>query len=181
MGFRTTKITAALRQHSQRHGPSRKDFRRPLQPSAIQWTASELKFLEVSHPKEEWRFANRHMDVPPSTFVSDAAEWGFAATGLSDDLRGFDMHLFHQEEVQDHSHNVQEGLAPLLHLDALWDQQILGPGVPGRPVRPESLLDNQTSVSCLGRLRTKSIPLVREMTPRVMAWHRQAGSSRHST
>ena len=173
MGFRTIKITAALRQHAQRHSPSRADFRRPLQRSAIQWIASELRFLALSHPMEEWRFANRHRDVPPSTFVSDAAEWGFAATGLSDSLRGFDMHLFYQTEVQDHSHNVQEGLAPLLYLDALWDQNILGPGTPGRPVHVQSLLDNQTSVSALERLRTKSLPLAKECIPRVIAWHAQ--------
>ena len=74
MGFRTIKITAALRQHSQRHGPSRADFRQPLQPSAIQWIASELRFLAASHPLEEFRYASRHRDVPPATFVSDASD-----------------------------------------------------------------------------------------------------------
>ena len=38
---------------------SRASFRKRLQPSAIQWIASELKFLATSHPKEEFRFANR--------------------------------------------------------------------------------------------------------------------------
>ena len=173
MGFRTIKITAALRQHSQRHGPSRADFRRPLQPSAIQWIASELRFLAASHPMEEFRFASRHRDVPPATFVSDASEWGFAAHGLTDKIRGFNMHLYYQAEDQDHSHNVQEGLGPLLYADALWDQRILPPGRFGHPVHVQALLDNQTAVSSIEKLRTKSLQLAKELIPRVIAWHDQ--------
>ena len=173
MGFRTIKITAALRQHSQRHGPSRADFRRPLQPSAIQWIASELRFLATSHPMEEFRFASRHRDVPPATFVSDASEWGFAAHGLTDQIRGFNMHLYYAAEDQDHSHNVQEGLGPLLYADALWDQQVLPPGQFGYPVHIQALLDNQTAVSAIERLRTKSLQLAKELIPRVIAWHDQ--------
>jgi len=173
MGFRTTKITAALRQHAQRHGPSRADFRRPLQPSAIQWVASELRFLAASHPTEEFRFASRHRDVPPATFVSDASEWGFAAHGMSDKIRGFNMDLYNQAEDQDHSHNVQEGLGPLLYADALWDQRVLPPGRFGYPVHVQALLDNMTVVSAIAKLRTKSLPLAKEMIPRVIAWHDQ--------
>ena len=173
MGFRTMKITAALRQHAQRHGPSRADFRRPLQPSAIQWVASELRFLAASHPTEEFRFASRHRDVPPATFVSDASEWGFAAHGMSDKIRGFNMDLYNQAEDQDHSHNVQEGLGPLLYADALWDQRVLPPGRFGYPVHVQALLDNMTVVSAIEKLRTKSLQLAKEMIPRVIAWHDQ--------
>ena len=181
MGFRTIKITAALRQHSQRHGPSRADFRRPLQPSAIQWIASELRFLATGHPMEEFRFASRHRDVPPATFVSDASEWGVAAHGLTDQIQGFNVHLFYQAEDQDHSHNVQEGLGPLLYADALWDQQILPPGRFGHPVHVQALLDNQTAVTAIEKLRTKSLQLAKEMIPRVIAWHDQGWvlSARH--
>ena len=181
MGFRTIKTTAALRQHAQRHSPSRRDFRRPLQQSAIQWIASELRFLEASHPMEEFRHAHRHRDVPPATFVSDASEWGFAAHGLTDEIQGFNMHLFYQTEDQDHSHNVQEGLGPLLYADALWDQQILPPGRFGYPVHIQALLDNQTAVSAIEKLRTKSLQLAKELIPRVIAWHDQGWvlSARH--
>ena len=181
MGFRTMKITAALRQHSQRHGPSRADFRRPLQPSATQWIASELRFLATSHPLEEFRHASRHRDVPPATFVSDASEWGFAAHGLTNQIRGFNMHLHHQAEDQSHSHNVQEGLGPLLHAEALWDQQILPPGQFGHPVHIQALLDNQTAVTAIEKLRTKSLQLAKEFIPRVIAWHDQGWvlSARH--
>ena len=171
MGFRTIKITAALRQHSQRCGPSRASFRKHLQPSAIQWIASELKFLATSHPKEEFRYASRHRDIPPHVFVSDASEWGFAAQGLTGSVSGFDMHTFYQESEQEHSHNVQEGLGPLLYVDALWDQRILPPGRFGYPVHLQPLLDNQTAVSAIERLRTKSLELAREMIPRVIQWH----------
>ena len=181
MGFRTIKITAALRQHAQRHGPSRADFRQPLQPSAIQWIASELRFLSQSHPLEEFRFASRHRDVPPATFVSDASEWGFAAHGLTDQIRGFNMHLYYQAEDQEYSHNVQEGLGPLLYADALWDQQMLPPGQFGYPVHVQALLDNITIVSAIEKLRTKSLQLAKEMIPRVIAWHDQGWvvSARH--
>ena len=181
MGFRTIKITAALRQRAQRHSPSRRDFRRPPQPSAIQWTASELRFLEASHPMEEFRHANRHRDVPPATFVSDASEWGFAAHGLTDEIQGFNVHLFHQTEERDHSHNVQEGLGPLLCADALWDQQILPPGRFGHPAHVQAPLDNQTAVSAIEKLRAKSLQLAKELIPRVIAWHDQGwvSSARH--
>ena len=68
---------------------------------------------------------------------------------------------------------MQEGLGPLLYADALWDQQILPPGRFGHPVHVQALLDNQTAVSSIEKLRTKSLQLAKELIPRVIAWHDQ--------
>ena len=101
----------------------------------------EVRFLAESHSGQEWRFALAQTSSD-RVFVTDASEWGMGAQGLSPSLLGRDMHQFCPPEVQLEHHNLQEGAAPVEHLNLVHEEEWVPHGTATTPQFFEALTDN---------------------------------------